>query len=176
MAHAITFPSFAVKATAAFVLLLTGLVVMASPGRADPKFSLYVDGDGAFAVSYKDYDKRGYGYAHKGYAHKKYRPHRRDAPYAYKRHYKNKHYGHGGHKGYSHKNYGYKNHGYKKNRYKNRSYGESYAYKPKARACHPVQKDGYWRGYRARIGGTMCYDGYGGSYVVKGSRYLIHYY
>ena len=34
--------------------------------------------------------------------------------------------------------------------------------------------DGYGR--KAKIGGTMCYDSYGNSYVVKGSRYVIHYY
>ncbi len=43
-------------------------------------------------------------------------------------------------------------------------------------ACHPVSKDGYSRGRHARIGGTMCYDHYGQGYVVRGSRYVIHYY
>ena len=55
-------------------------------------------------------------------------------------------------------------------------------YKPSAhrgygRACHTVSKIGYDDyGKKAKIGGTMCYDSYGNSYVVKGSRYVIHYY
>ncbi len=55
-------------------------------------------------------------------------------------------------------------------------------YKPSAhrgygRACHTVSKIGYDDyGRKAKIGGTMCYDSYGNSYVVKGSRYVIHYY
>ncbi len=43
-------------------------------------------------------------------------------------------------------------------------------------SCHATSKTGYWYGRRAKIGGTMCYDSYGGSYIVPGSRYLIHYY
>ena len=42
-------------------------------------------------------------------------------------------------------------------------------------SCHPVKKRGYWRGHRAKIGGTACIDAYGNHYVVKGSRYLIRY-
>ncbi len=55
-------------------------------------------------------------------------------------------------------------------------------YKPSAhrgygRACHTVSKIGYGDyGRKAKIGGTMCYDSYGNSYIVKGSRYVIHYY
>ena len=45
------------------------------------------------------------------------------------------------------------------------------------RACHTVSKIGYDDyGRKAKMGGTMCYDSYGNSYVVKGSRYVIHYY
>ncbi len=42
--------------------------------------------------------------------------------------------------------------------------------------CRKVEKDGYWQGKSALIGGTMCYDSYGQSYVVSGSRYLVRYY
>ncbi len=55
-------------------------------------------------------------------------------------------------------------------------------YKPSAhrrygRACHTVSKIGYdGYGRKAKIGGTMCYNSYGNSYIVKGSRYVIHYY
>lgn len=42
--------------------------------------------------------------------------------------------------------------------------------------CQATSKTGYWQGRQAKIGGTMCYDAYGNSYVVQGSRYLIHYY
>ena len=57
-----------------------------------------------------------------------------------------------------------------------------YSYRPLVRqvygrTCHTVSKTGYdGYGRKAKIGGTMCYDSYGNSYVVKGSRYVIHYY
>ena len=41
--------------------------------------------------------------------------------------------------------------------------------------CHPVFKFGHWNGRPAKVGGTMCYNRHGGSFVVSGSRYLIHY-
>ena len=40
--------------------------------------------------------------------------------------------------------------------------------------CHTVYKriyDAY--GYPLKIAGTMCYDAYGRSYVVRGSRYVV---
>ncbi len=49
-------------------------------------------------------------------------------------------------------------------------------YNAQGSGCHAVYKTGYWDGHRAKIGGTMCYDSYGKSYVVSGSRYLIKYY
>ena len=43
--------------------------------------------------------------------------------------------------------------------------------------CTPVSKIGYdGYGRAIRIGGTMCFDGYGAGYVVPGSRYVIGYY
>jgi hypothetical protein len=45
------------------------------------------------------------------------------------------------------------------------------------RGCHQVSKirhDGY--GGRKRIVGTMCYDRYGNSYIVPGSRHVAHRY
>ncbi|MEE9140472.1 MAG: hypothetical protein V3U18_06815 [Alphaproteobacteria bacterium] len=45
------------------------------------------------------------------------------------------------------------------------------------RACHAVSKIGHvGHGRKANIGGTMCYDRHGVSYIVAGSRYIIHYY
>ncbi len=41
--------------------------------------------------------------------------------------------------------------------------------------CHTVYKmtyDGY--GHPLKVAGTMCYDAYGRSYVVPGSRYVVH--
>lgn len=44
-------------------------------------------------------------------------------------------------------------------------------------SCHPVSRLGYDRyGRKVKFGGTMCYDRYGDSYIVKGSRHIIHYY
>ena len=51
------------------------------------------------------------------------------------------------------------------------SYGHSYS------PCHTVYKtiyDAY--GQPLKIAGTMCYDAYGRSYVVRGSRYVVHRY
>ncbi len=56
-------------------------------------------------------------------------------------------------------------------------YDKRTAHRGYGRACHTVSKIGYdGYGRKAKIGGTMCYDSYGNSYVVKGSRYVIHYY
>ena len=58
-----------------------------------------------------------------------------------------------------------------------RPYYKPAAHRGYGRACHSVSKVGYdGYGRKAKIGGTMCYDSYGNSYVVKGSRYVIHYY
>ena len=41
--------------------------------------------------------------------------------------------------------------------------------------CHTVYKmtyDAY--GHPLKVAGTMCYDAYGRSYVVRGSRYVVH--
>lgn len=43
--------------------------------------------------------------------------------------------------------------------------------------CHTVYKTSYDAyGYPLKIAGTMCYDAYGRSYVVRGSRYVVHRY
>ena len=43
-----------------------------------------------------------------------------------------------------------------------------------ASRCRHVSKDGYdVYGRPALIGGTLCYDAYGRSYIVDGSRYVI---
>ena len=39
-----------------------------------------------------------------------------------------------------------------------------------------MTKIDYVDGYKAKIGGTMCYDSYGKPYGVNGSRYVIEYY
>ncbi len=58
-----------------------------------------------------------------------------------------------------------------------RPYYKRTAHRGYGRACHTVSKIGYdGYGRKAKIGGTMCYNSYGNSYVVKGSRHVIHYY
>ena len=43
--------------------------------------------------------------------------------------------------------------------------------------CRAVTKFGFDRfGRRAKIGGTMCFDRFGNSYVLSRSRHVIHYY
>ena len=68
-------------------------------------------------------------------------------------------FGHHGHRHY------YGGHG---------AYGGSYRY---LRHCRKVVKTGYDRfGRRAKIGGTMCFDRFGNSYILSHSRHVIHYY
>ncbi len=46
-----------------------------------------------------------------------------------------------------------------------------------AASCHRVRRHGFdRRGYRVLFGGVMCYDAYGTSYVVDGSRTVIRRY
>ena len=46
-----------------------------------------------------------------------------------------------------------------------------------AASCHQVRRHGLdRRGYRVLFGGVMCYDAYGTSYVVDGSRTVIRRY
>ncbi|MGA0395172.1 MAG: hypothetical protein ACO3MW_14055 [Rhodospirillales bacterium] len=74
---------------------------------------------------------------------------------------------------YVHPNATYKHrHSYK--RYKRRAWKHAYNDNHDG-SCYPVKKKGYWRGHRAKIGGTACVDRYGNTYIVKGSRYLIRY-
>ncbi len=43
--------------------------------------------------------------------------------------------------------------------------------------CREVTKFGHDRfGRRAKIGGTLCFDRYGNSYILSHSRHVIHYY
>lgn len=97
------------------------------------------------------------------------RRHNRYSRRSYRRGYRNDRYYGGGYSlGYPRKSY---RRSYRSNRYYGgRSYGNY------GRSCHATSKTGYWYGRKAKIGGTMCYDSYGGSYIVPGSRYLIHYY
>ncbi len=61
----------------------------------------------------------------------------------------------------------YRGHGYG-------AYGGSYRY---LRHCRKVVKFGHDRfGRRAKIGGTLCFDRYGNSYILSHSRHVIHYY
>ena len=99
----------------------------------------------------------GHHYGH--HNHSNHYSHNYKRKHYYKRSYSRKHNHHG--YGYSNQHRSYKkHHGYKKHvgRYD----------------CHAVTKwahDDYGR--KLKIGGTMCYDAYGRSYVVPGSRYVI---
>jgi len=43
------------------------------------------------------------------------------------------------------------------------------------RDCYPVERVDFYRGRRALIGGIMCYDAFGYSYIRPGSRYVKRY-
>lgn len=53
-----------------------------------------------------------------------------------------------------------------------------YGYSPRSSYdCREVKKKGYdSHGRRVLIGGTLCHDAYGRSYIVQGSRHIIRYY
>ena len=66
-----------------------------------------------------------------------------------------------------------------RNRYKNKvtnNYYRKNAYKPQyhlnTKPCHKVNK----RYGHKSVGATMCYDAKGNGYIVKGSRYNLHWY
>ena len=131
----------------------------------DGDWSLYLDSDGDVGVAFyggNGHYRSGYGRGayygrYNNYGHGGYYGSRRD-------YYGRGHRGHRGYHGRGHRGYyeGSRRGGY--GRYEQRS------------DCHAVSKVGYWHGHKALIGGTMCYDRYGNSYVVDGSRYLIRYY
>jgi len=43
-------------------------------------------------------------------------------------------------------------------------------------SCRRVYREDYHRGRPARIGGTLCRDGHGDTYIVPGSRFVAEYY
>ena len=56
-------------------------------------------------------------------------------------------------------------------------YGQHSSHQSRQQRCRPVTGIGRDRdGRKAKFGGTMCYDRYGSSYIVPGSRHVIHYY
>lgn len=68
-------------------------------------------------------------------------------------------------------------HKHRKHRARRHAYGQGPMGYQTARPCHATSKAGFDDyGRRVRIGGTMCYDGYGTPYIVRGSRYIIHHY
>ena len=92
-------------------------------------------------------------------------------------------------------NIGYRSRGHFRRpyRYRRPRFRLGYSYRPRYRyrsyaprvrlyrgynssVCHAVVKHDYWNGYKAEIGGVMCYDRYGNGYIVPESRYLIQYY
>ena len=97
------------------------------------------------------------------------------AYFAYGPHVRTRHYGghgfyYGGHNtghgvigGHSHGGLGGHNYGPGRSRY--------------SAGCRAVIKYGFDRfGRRAKIGGTLCFDRYGNSYILSRSRHVIHYY
>ncbi|MDP6707123.1 MAG: hypothetical protein QF893_12330 [Alphaproteobacteria bacterium] len=77
--------------------------------------------------------------------------------------------------------YGYSKHGAHRRHRRHHGpsaghHGTGYAPKP-AYGCRAVTKKGYDAyGQPALIGGTLCQDAYGRSYIVDGSRHVIHRY
>lgn len=93
--------------------------------------------------------------------------------HGYGKHYGGHSYGHGhGYsygRGHDHRRLDYG--GYRRNDYRRNTFAFVIR-KP----CHATYKYGYAHGRRAKIGGTMCYDGYGNAFIVAGSRFVIAYY
>lgn len=57
------------------------------------------------------------------------------------------------------------------------SYGLGHGRTRYSAGCRAVTKFGFDRfGRRAKIGGTLCFDRYGNSYILSRSRHVIHYY
>lgn len=111
------------------------------------------------------------------YSHKKDYHHNKHYKngYSKKKYYRKKHY----HKHSSHDySYDYSHPHYHGDYAKHHHYVPDYYidhHETQASHCWPVQKKGYWKGRKALIGGQMCRDGGGYTYVVPASRYLIKY-
>lgn len=83
-------------------------------------------------------------------------------------------YGYGGHYGYGHHGYGGRGYGdgYKRHYYPSYRRYSSSRYSS-GKDCHSTYKYSTdEQGEKTKINGTMCYDDYGKSYIVPGSRYV----
>jgi len=90
------------------------------------------------------------------------------------------HHGHArdwrcGKRGHRHARHRYDRSRYARSRHDERRYARSHSRHGRGYGCHEVYKTGYFRGRKAKIGGTQCYRN-GRAYIVSGSRYVIRYY
>lgn len=184
------------KASGLIIGLTVGITVATAPAAAGGRI-IY---DNERHDTYKGHGKKHaykkgfkHGY-HKGQKHAYRDGHghgKRIKKHAYKHGYK-KGYKHGHQDAYKHKPRHGHGHGYKYGKpiynfvfgFPGHGSWARHGYKPHKRVrhyrhnrCHPVSRIGYDRyGRKVKFGGTMCYDRYGASYIVRGSRHIIHYY
>lgn len=186
------------KVSGLIIGLTVGITVATAPAAAGGRIIYDNERHGSHKSHGKKHAyKKGFehGY-HKGHKHAKRHGHRKHVKkHAYKHGYKNgydKGYKHGHKHAYKHKPRHGHGHGYKHGKpiynfvFGFPGYGSwaPHGYKPHKRvrhyrhnSCHPVSRIGYDRyGRKVKFGGTMCYDRYGASYIVRGSRHIIHYY
>lgn len=159
------------KVSAALVLAFFVSTGSAQAGHND-SVGIYIGPDsfGLHISGGKHKYHKGHGH-HKSHGHyRRHKHYKHRGRYKSGHWYKNKRYRHGHKYGHGHHYKSHKSrhgHGYK--------HGHGYR-KAGGYGCHPVYKYGYHHGYKAKIGGTMCYDGYGNGYVVPGSRYVVETY
>ncbi len=160
------------------VLLLSFFVLLgiSSNAWAGDKFKLDLNDIQLFIDlgHHDDYKK----HAHKKHHRKKHKEHRR---YASNKHYTEEMYCdehrvyHHHHQDTHHSHdYGKRHHSHHDHHSEDSSYQMS-GYHDYTSHCWPVQKHAYWNGRKALVGGKMCRDSGGNSYVIPSSRYLIKY-
>ncbi len=129
--------------TLIFILLFT----LPNPAEADIKIHL---GNVHLGIG---------GHSHRGHYYPKYKSYHRYSRHSRKNYYSKHHKYHYGHTPYSR---------YKRKRYYKRPYANY------RKPCHQVSKTVYDEyDIPHTIAGTMCYDRYGDSYIVSGSRYHV---
>ena len=150
------------------IVCVIGLSLTSTPAKADD-WRIGINSHGGVSFHYNS----GYRYrdGYRGYRHVRHDRHR----------YRGKRYG------YRDYNYRYRDHRRHRKGYRSRTRYIPYVSVPSrrysrparryaSRDCHSVWKQGRWRGRPAKVGGLMCYNRHGESYIVRDSKYLIHYY
>jgi len=142
-------PANARRACLALAVLAAALLFSGTSARADDDVGVFLDSDGNVAVGYYAGHRRGFRRGRFGH----------DPYFASRRFHRHGWYDDGWY------DYGWRHWDGAPRRFRRgpRRRGAGFA---ADQPCRPVIREGEWRGRPARIGGSVCVDEYGRSYVV----------